>query len=98
MERQETMDYAAVVREYRTNGGGLKMKDMAAEYEAKIAALEKKDKGHRGGNAGSSSRKKPGTLTFNTKEEAVAALEEANKKAMRKDINIDSLMPHIWHK
>ena len=27
MERQETMDYAAVVREYRTNGGGLKMKE-----------------------------------------------------------------------
>ena len=59
-----------------------KMKDMAAEYEAKIAALEKKDQGHRGGNAGSSSRKKPGTLTFNTKEEAVAALEEANRKAL----------------
>ena len=27
MERQEKMDYAAVVREYRTNGGGLKMKE-----------------------------------------------------------------------
>ena len=27
MERQEKMDYAAVVCEYRTNGGGLKMKE-----------------------------------------------------------------------
>lgn len=27
MERQEKMDYAAVVLEYRTNGGGLKMKE-----------------------------------------------------------------------
>lgn len=27
MERLEMMDYAAVVREYRTNGGGLKMKE-----------------------------------------------------------------------
>lgn len=27
MERQEMMDYAAVVQEYRTDGGGLKMKE-----------------------------------------------------------------------
>lgn len=27
MERQEMMDYAAVVQEYRTKGGGLKMKE-----------------------------------------------------------------------
>ena len=60
-----------------------RMRSMAAEYEAKIAELEK-GKGKRGGNGGSSVpvKRKPNTRTFDTKEEAVAALEEAQKKSL----------------
>lgn len=38
MERQEKMDYAAVVREYRTNGGCLKMKEWCQQegYDYKV--------------------------------------------------------------
>ena len=61
-----------------------KMKAMAAEYEARIAVLEKKNGkgGNKGckGNAGT--RKKSKTETYATKEEAIAALEEAQKKAL----------------
>ncbi|MGM9672987.1 MAG: hypothetical protein ACI3XV_05190, partial [Bacteroidaceae bacterium] len=55
-----------------------KMRKMAAEYEAIIASLKKKD--DKGGKAGR--RKKPNTETYATKEEAIAALEEAQKKAL----------------
>lgn len=60
-----------------------RMRSMAAEYEAKIAEL-KKGRGKKGGNGGNSvgSNRKPNTQTFDTKEEAVAALEEAQKKAL----------------
>ena len=57
-----------------------KMKAMAAEYEAVIASLKKKDKGGKKGGKGSAgNRRKPNTETYATKEEAVAALEEAQK-------------------
>ena len=61
-----------------------KMKAMAAEYEAKIAALEKKNSkgGNKGGKGNTGMRKKSNTETYATKEEAVAALEEAQKKAL----------------
>ena len=60
-----------------------KMKAMAAEYEAVIASLKQKDKGgKKGGKGNSGNRKKPNTETYATKEEAVAALEEAQKKAL----------------
>ena len=60
-----------------------KMKAMAAEYEAVIASLKKKDKGgKKGGKGNSGNRKKPNTETYATKEEAIAALEEAQKKAL----------------
>ena len=61
-----------------------KMKAMATEYEAKIAALEKKNGkgGNRGGKGNAGMRKKPNTETYATKEEAMAALEEAQKKAL----------------
>ena len=60
-----------------------KMKAMAAEYEAVIASLKKKDKeGNKGGKGTSVNRKKPNTETYATKEEAIAALEEAQKKAI----------------
>ena len=60
-----------------------KMEAMAAEYEAVIASLKKKDKGgKKGGKGNSGNRKKPNTETYATKEEAIAALEEAQKKAL----------------
>ena len=60
-----------------------KMKAMAAEYEAVIASLKQKDKGgKKGGKGNSGNRKKPNTETYATKAEAVAALEEAQKKAL----------------
>ena len=60
-----------------------KMKAMAAEYEAVIASLKQKDKGgKKGGKGNSGNRKKPNTETYATKEEAIAALEEAQKKAL----------------
>ena len=60
-----------------------KMKKMAAEYEAVIASLKKKDKGgNKGGKGNAGNRKKPNTETYATKEEAIAALEEAQKKAL----------------
>ena len=60
-----------------------KMKAMAAEYEAVIASLKKKDKGgKKGGKGNCRNRKKPNTETYATKEEAIAALEEAQKKAL----------------
>ena len=60
-----------------------KMKAMAAEYEAVIASLKKTDKGGKKGGKGSAgNRRKPNTETYATKEEAVAALEEAQKKAL----------------
>lgn len=61
-----------------------KMKAMAAEYEAVIASLRKKNgqSGNRGGNGGNRVRKKPNTDTYATKEDAIAALEEAQKKAL----------------
>ena len=60
-----------------------KMKAMAAEYEAVIASLKQKDKGgKKGGKGNSGNRKKPNTETYATKEEPIAALEEAQKKAL----------------
>ena len=60
-----------------------KMEAMAAEYEAVIASLKKKDKGgKKGGKGNSGNRRKPNTETYATKEEAVDALEEAQKKAL----------------
>lgn len=55
-----------------------KMKAMAAEYEAKIAALEKKNSegGNKGGKGNTDTRKKLNTETFVTKGETIAALEE----------------------
>lgn len=58
------------------------MRAMAAEYEARIAELEKKNsKGgnNTGGKSNSGTQKKANTETFATKEEAIAALEEAQK-------------------
>ena len=57
-----------------------KMKAMAAEYEAIIASLKKKD--NKGGKGNTGRRKKPNTETYATKEEAIAALEEAQKKVL----------------
>ena len=57
-----------------------KMKKMAAEYEAIIASLKKKD--NKGGKGNTGRRKKPNTETYATKEEAIAALEEAQKKVL----------------
>lgn len=60
-----------------------KMKKMAAEYEAVIASLQKKSKnGNKGGKGNTGGHKKPNTETYATKEEAIAALEEAQKKAL----------------
>ena len=60
-----------------------KMKAMAAEYEAKIATLEKKNKSdNKGGKGNSGTRRKANSETYATKEEAVAALEEAQKKVL----------------
>lgn len=60
------------------------MRTMAAEYEARIADLEKKNgKGsNKGGKSNAGTRKKANTETFATKEDAIAALEEAQKKAL----------------
>ncbi len=61
-----------------------KMKSMAAEYEAKIAELQKAKKRKKAsgnsGSSGSSCSGKTGTLTFDTKEEALEALDAAQRK------------------
>lgn len=64
-----------------------KMKEMAAEYEAQIANLQKtksKSKSHPKGNGGipgcSTSSSRSNTKVFETKEDALAALESAQKK------------------
>ena len=61
-----------------------KMKSMAAEYEAKIADLQKskKRKTPNGNSGGSGTRRvsKGDTQTFDTKEDAWAALDAAQKK------------------
>lgn len=61
-----------------------KLKSMAAEYEAKIAELQtsKRRKNTDGNSGASGSRRvsKSDTLTFDTKEEALAALDAAQKK------------------
>ena len=59
------------------------MRSMAAEYEAKIAELEK-GKGKNGGHGGTSApvKRKSNTQTFDTKDEAIAALVEAQKKVL----------------
>lgn len=61
-----------------------KMRAMAAEYEAKIASLQKKNqgKGERGGNVKGGGRKKSDTIICNTKEEALAILNEEHKKLL----------------
>lgn len=58
-----------------------KMKSMAAEYEARIAVLEK-ERNKNGGKRGGTAFRKSHSKTFDTKEEAIAALEEAQKKAI----------------
>lgn len=61
-----------------------KMKSMAAEYEAKIADLQKSKKRNtpNGNSGGSGTRRvsKGDTQTFDTKEDALAALDAAQKK------------------
>lgn len=67
-----------------------KMKEMAAEYEAQIAELQKtksKSKSRQNSNGGrnaggstSSSSSKSATQVYDTKEDALAALESAQKK------------------
>lgn len=61
-----------------------KMRSMAAEYEAKIASLQKKNqgKGGRGGNVKGGGSKKSDTIICNTKEEALAILNEEHKKLL----------------
>lgn len=61
-----------------------KLKSMAAEYEAKIAELQtskrRKNTDSNSGASGSRRGSKSDTLTFDTKEEALAALDAAQKK------------------
>ncbi len=61
-----------------------KLKSMAAEYEAKIAELQtskrRKNTDSNSGASGSRRVSKSDTLTFDTKEEALAALDAAQKK------------------
>jgi len=58
-----------------------KMKAMAAEYEAKIAELQKKNRNNgKGGTPRGGGRKNSDTIVCNTKEEAIAIIEAEKKK------------------